>query len=246
MRGTIVILAAGLGTRLGALTKETPKALVSVAGEPLLSRAVRFAKSLSPDRIIVVGGYCFAAVKAALAGEKRVALAQNPAFATTRRLESLACAKRDVKGDLLFFDVDYIMRKEASRVIGGKLSRKSLYFASKETSPDTIQDGIAVAGTSGEIIGIETKSVTVPLRQNEFYVSSIQFICEKDTQAFWRAIKESAKEVASTNNVLRRMNEAGHPLFIADIGAPCWIEVDTREERSRAEERIKSSPESFF
>ena len=38
-----VLLAAGLGSRLGSLTERIPKALITVGGEPLLAYAVRFA-----------------------------------------------------------------------------------------------------------------------------------------------------------------------------------------------------------
>jgi NDP-sugar pyrophosphorylase family protein len=41
----VALLAAGLGSRLGALTERLPKALITVAGEPLLAYAVRFAQA---------------------------------------------------------------------------------------------------------------------------------------------------------------------------------------------------------
>jgi glucose-1-phosphate thymidylyltransferase len=52
-----VVLAAGEGTRMRPLTADTPKALVPVAGEPLLSYAFDSLVSVGVDRLIVVIGY---------------------------------------------------------------------------------------------------------------------------------------------------------------------------------------------
>ncbi|HEY8926015.1 MAG TPA: NTP transferase domain-containing protein, partial [Polyangia bacterium] len=49
----VVLLAAGLGSRLGVLTARTPKALIEVDGQTLLARAARFAARLDPAEILV-------------------------------------------------------------------------------------------------------------------------------------------------------------------------------------------------
>lgn len=48
-----MVLAAGRGTRLGELSKATPKVLVPVAGEPVLSRQIRYLKAGGMQRIVV-------------------------------------------------------------------------------------------------------------------------------------------------------------------------------------------------
>jgi len=48
-----LILAGGLGTRLGRLTHRTPKPMVDVAGEPFLLHPLRHLASLGLDRFIL-------------------------------------------------------------------------------------------------------------------------------------------------------------------------------------------------
>ncbi|MHB8381234.1 MAG: nucleotidyltransferase family protein [Candidatus Binataceae bacterium] len=65
---TAVLLAAGRGTRLGALTADTPKPLLEVAGVPLIEHIVRALAEAGVRRFIIVTGYLGAQVEAWCAG----------------------------------------------------------------------------------------------------------------------------------------------------------------------------------
>ncbi len=49
----VMIFAAGLGTRMGALTRDRPKPLIGVAGRPLIGHALALAREAGIERIVV-------------------------------------------------------------------------------------------------------------------------------------------------------------------------------------------------
>lgn len=54
---TVVVMAGGLGSRLGELTKDTPKPLLQVDGEPILQRIVKKFRSEGFERFIFCVNY---------------------------------------------------------------------------------------------------------------------------------------------------------------------------------------------
>jgi phosphoenolpyruvate phosphomutase len=85
--GRAVVLAAARGQELGELTAELPKAMLDVAGKPLLAHIVATYRSTGISDITVVRGY--GKDRVALPG---LALVDNDAFAETAEVASLACA----------------------------------------------------------------------------------------------------------------------------------------------------------
>ena len=53
----VVILAGGLGTRLGDITKKIPKPMVKVLGKPLISHIIKIYKKNKIHDFIILTGY---------------------------------------------------------------------------------------------------------------------------------------------------------------------------------------------
>lgn len=100
----VVILAAGLGKRLGSLTDALPKALLPVAGRPILDWQLGSLHRLGiPARdVIVVGGHQVEALRAALPPE--ATLLFNRDYASTNNIVSLYAARKETinEGFVLF------------------------------------------------------------------------------------------------------------------------------------------------
>lgn len=104
----VVLLAAGVGKRLGTTTQALPKCLLEVQGETLLERHLRTFLQAGIDEAIVVTGHCSEQIHAAA---ERLGLALpirwvwNPRFRQGSIL-SLAEGLKVVHQDVIIMDAD--------------------------------------------------------------------------------------------------------------------------------------------
>lgn len=98
-----IILAAGMGSRLGKYTEELPKGMLSFCGKPLLQRQVESLRSAGISDISIVRGY--QPEKIALAG---VRYYENPNYATTNMLASLFAAEDEMNEPFLVCYADIL------------------------------------------------------------------------------------------------------------------------------------------
>lgn len=107
-----IILAAGMGRRLGELTKNNTKCMVEVNGVRLIDRLLNQLTQFSLNRIILVIGYAGENLKNYL-GNKRNDISleyiENPIYNQTNNIYSLALAKDElIKDDTLLIESDLI------------------------------------------------------------------------------------------------------------------------------------------
>jgi NDP-sugar pyrophosphorylase family protein len=70
----VIILAGGLGTRLGELSKTTPKALIPVADVPFIFHQLRLLKKNSFEKVIICAGYLGEQIKSAVGDGQKFGL----------------------------------------------------------------------------------------------------------------------------------------------------------------------------
>ncbi len=121
-----VILAAGMGTRLEPLTRDLPKALVPVSGQPLLDRIISRLAEASIEEVIVVTGYLTEKIEKHLATcelplAKGAKVVWNEKFAEWGNFYSLLVAEEAVAGEsFLRIDGDLMLGPlTAKAIIGG-------------------------------------------------------------------------------------------------------------------------------
>src|SRR5262245_21455233 len=116
---TVIILAAGTGSRLGARTAETPKPCVVAGGHPLLAYDVAFARQAGAARVAVVTGYRRETSEPLARSLGADAVLWNPRFADAGNLLSLKVA-RDAglcDGGFLLMNADHVYKPSIAAVI---------------------------------------------------------------------------------------------------------------------------------
>jgi choline kinase len=90
------VIAAGRGIRMGPMTEEKPKCLVTIAGRPLLEHTVGNLRSIGCDDIVIVTGY-----KRHLINLPMTKTVENSDFLSNNILHSLMHARAHMEGDIV-------------------------------------------------------------------------------------------------------------------------------------------------
>ena len=107
-----LILAAGMGRRLGEKTKNNTKCMVEVNGVKLIDRVLSQLKSINIDRVVIVAGYCRESLMEHVGDSYQglpIHWVINHIYDKTNNIYSLALAKDElVKDDTLLIESDLI------------------------------------------------------------------------------------------------------------------------------------------
>lgn len=107
MSPTLIILAAGQGTRLRPLTNDVPKCMVPLHDKPLIEWQIQVAKQIGIQNIVVVAGH----LKEKIPTEE-VTVLENSRFAKTNMVETLFCAKKYFSSPLIISYGDIVYEAE--------------------------------------------------------------------------------------------------------------------------------------
>ena len=86
---TAIILAAGLGSRFGDITKYVPKGMIKVGKQPMIQSSIESILEVGYDEIIIVTGHCSSVYEEFCKKWGNVKIVKNPFYSTTGSLFSL-------------------------------------------------------------------------------------------------------------------------------------------------------------
>lgn len=221
-----VILAAGRGTRMGALTETLPKPMLEVAGKTLLEHKFDALPDIV-DEIILVVGYLGSTIQRRFGGEwkgKRILYVEQDTLdgtmgALLRAKDILADRFLVLNGDDLYApaDIDRLARAKDWTVLG--LMKDDLHSAAKVTlNPDgTVSDIIEASHHDGSAGYLSTGA---------FLLDTALFAYEPRPKA------PGSDEFGLPQTILA----SGHPLYLLE--ATGWLPITAPADLQKAEEML--------
>ena len=240
-----IILAAGMGTRLGKYTENLPKCMLEFNGKPLIQYQVETLRKAGITDVSIVRGYH--PEKINIEGVKYY---QNYDYATTNMVESLFCAQSelDEKEDILvcYADIIYelrILKKviESKNSIGVVVDQDYWpYWEARSTYPENDMESLIIKNNKI----IELGNPKCQREEAEFrYVGLIKFSKKaikalKETyhdnrQKYYHQdipwLRSKSFKKAYMTCMLQALINAGNDIepIIVSKG---WLEFDTEED----------------
>ena len=234
-----VILAAGKGTRMGALTKDTPKPLIELAGRPMIEHIIGHLAACGVTHFILIVRYLGEKVRECLGDGSRLGVA----------IDYVRQSDRYGTGAALLEARDHVGHEPALMTYADILSSRENYAAVLNTFrekggvgvitlnwvEDPCQGGAVEVSEDGRMLRIIEKPPKglVPSHWNSAGI----FVFDPIVFQYLESLKPSSRgeyELTDAMNAMINDGLAIHPYYLRGQ----WIDVGRPEDISAAEEML--------
>lgn len=233
---TAVILAAGMGIRLGGLGREIPKGFLRLGEQPIVEESLRRLLSAGVERVLIVTGHLAEFYQSLQARYPDVVeLVHNPHYAVSGSMYSLYCAREFLADDFLLLESDIVYEQRALLVLQGGAEPDVVLCSAVTGSDDAVfvttegrdlremskQRAVLQHTLFGELVGITRVSATL-----------FGHMREQAERLF-----ESGQRIAYETDCLVAAARA-YPVRCLRVDDLVWCEIDHQQHLERAREVI--------
>lgn len=234
-----IILAAGMGTRLGEHTKETPKCLIKVNGEELLGRSLDLLERNGIQETILVVGHLADRI-ISFAGEKwgdmKITYIMSETYDQTNNMYSLWLARNYLEQGSLLIEGDVIFEENVLREVIRDDREHSLWVVDNFTSG--MDGSMSIVNEDGRIQQTKIVREELPEYKENFHKSvGILKINSSYGKLFssWLDQEVQQGNVNVYYDLVLAKNLHSEPLHICSINGMKWFEIDDQNDLNKAE-----------
>ena len=237
-----IILAAGMGKRLGEFTRNNTKCMVEVNGTKLIDRLLGQLNKLNLSRIVIVIGYEGKKLHTYLSAKYpdiKIEYVNNPIYNKTNNIYSLALAKEQLQeDDTLLIESDLIFDDGMFELLLDNPTPNLALVAKYETWMDGTMVKI---DNDNNIVNFVTKAAFSYADVDKYYktVNIYKFSKEFSKYKYVPFLEAYTKVVGNNEyyeNVLRIISFLNsHDLKALPISDEKWYEIDDKQDLDIAE-----------
>lgn len=240
----VIIMAAGRGKRLGSLTTDFPKALIEVAGAPLVGHALRFARWAGFTRRIVVGGFCYPQlVEAVQELDAAATLVENTQLHAGNLLSLITGLRAVPEGEaFLLMNADHIYPREVAEIVARTTADATEVTAFCDFDRPLGADDMKARFDAQGRVAAMSKTLE---RWDGGYVGMtwVPASCRASYDDAVAALRSAHGDDNPVERVLVQLAEAKTAPTHGDISGHRWFEVDEPHEREQAEAGLRAATE---
>lgn len=238
-----IIMAAGKGSRLGALTEGKPKSFVEIKGKKLIEYNLRLLQKYHVDEIIIVTGYRTEEFEKLTAGMNNVRLVFNPFYEMTNVLGSFYMGMEALHDDFIYLHADTLCEPS--------IFEKLVYPKADVVLPVEYrkwnEEAMKVRSENGKIVQI-TKQMPVTEAEGEFI--GMAAFKKEVVSSLKEKTKQLMKEKAFTDYfesaIQRLIDEEKFQIEAVSTDGAFWAEIDFLEDYEEAAAQIPESLTEIF
>ncbi len=240
-----IILAAGMGRRLGEYTRNNTKCMVEVNGQKLIDRLLLQLQKLNLSRIIIVVGYKGKELQAHVQASpfpsqgEEIDFVENPVYDKTNNIYSLSLVKEQLaQDDTLLIESDLILSDRLLPMLVEAPEQNVALVAKYESWMDGTMVSI---DDDRNIVNFITKDAFNYNDTDKYYktVNVYKFSREFAQQKYVPFLDAYTKAVGNNEyyeNVLRILSLLNsHDMKALPIGHERWYEIDDKQDLDIAE-----------
>ena len=236
-----VILAAGMGKRLGPMTEESPKCLIEIDGKTLLEASLDALKESGVKEVIIVIGHHGDLIKQRLGSEYngiKLIYIENKRYSETGSMYSFSQTKDLINDGILVLESDLIYDEKAIKTLLNSEFKDAILVAGLLDSGD---DVYVVANERGELTNL---GKNISEEDKKHAVGALVGI-SKFSKEFLSKLFEKAEQDYKNSELNCHYEECvfetsrlGYPVYALLCKGLNWIEIDNENDLKRAKEEV--------